>query len=218
MNPHEDFEVMHRQTKPFFITARQTLRQLGFEEIAPRVVLRKPQGPYDQEVLQAAQKGQHGLVILLRRPEQPWRSKIAYKAKEKIVVLMNPEVSMKNALVPIDFSLSSLLTLMFLKQTYMQNLDLNLRFVHLRPTAERGIEQRWEKMKKTAGLVSATPLEVIETQGDIATALLRIIRADGFDTIIMGRRGISRIKRWVLGSVSAAILGSIAQETLILID
>jgi nucleotide-binding universal stress UspA family protein len=39
-----------------------------------------------------------------------------------------------------------------------------------------------------------------------------------FDTIIMGRRGVSRIKRWILGSVSAKLLREVSDETLFLID
>lgn len=209
---------IHRQADAFFTNTRQILEQRGFAEAAFDQVVSETLGAYDQQVLMEADKGRHGLLIIPRRPEQPWRNKVAYKARGKIVVFIGTDLVFKKALVPIDFSISSLLTLMFLKQAYMQQLDIELHYIHLRSTARRTIFHRWEGMKKIVGIAPETPLEIIHTQGDTATELLRFIKAGGFDTVIMGRRGISRIKQWVLGSVSAGILRGVTRETLFLID
>ena len=45
-------------------------------------------------------------------------------------------------------------------------------------------------------------LASIDTKGDVADALLELIKQEHFDTIVMGRRGAARIKRWLPGSVS----------------
>jgi 2,4-dienoyl-CoA reductase (NADPH2) len=61
-------------------------------------------------------------------------------------------------------------------------------------------------------------LRLLERKNDIAKDLLQLIKKEKFDAIIMGRRGISGIKRWLLGSVSAALLRNVTDETLFLID
>jgi nucleotide-binding universal stress UspA family protein len=59
---------------------------------------------------------------------------------------------------------------------------------------------------------------MIDTKGDVADALLELIKRERFDTIVMGRRGAARIKRWLPGSVSAKLLRNTTDETLFLVD
>ena len=61
-------------------------------------------------------------------------------------------------------------------------------------------------------------LASIDTKGDVADALLELIKRERFDTIVMGRRGAARIKRWLPGSVSAKLLRNTTNETLFLVD
>jgi hypothetical protein len=42
---------------------------------------------------------------------------------------------------------------------------------------------------------SCIPLRTIDAKGDVADALLELIKRERFDTIIMGRRGATRLKR-----------------------
>ena len=67
-------------------------------------------------------------------------------------------------------------------------------------------------------LDASIPLKLVPTQGHVAEDLLDLIKRERFDAIIMGRRGASRMKRWLPGSVSAKLLRYVSDETLILID
>jgi len=50
------------------------------------------------------------------------------------------------------------------------------------------------------------------------SALLEIIKTEKYGTIIMGKRGLSGIKRWLIGSVSAGVLHGLTDQSLFLID
>jgi 2,4-dienoyl-CoA reductase (NADPH2) len=47
---------------------------------------------------------------------------------------------------------------------------------------------------------------------------LHELRHGDFGTLVMGKRGLSRIKQFLLGSVSAAVLQGLTTQTLLLVD
>ena len=207
-----------RKLMEFFEEATKILDRHGFTEAEFQKIIRPAKKPYDQEVHLQIRNGHHGLIFIPREMNEPWRSKIAFREKGKIIVYIGSNARCSDVLVPVDMSINTLLTLMFLKQAFMGRAGLNLHFVHVRSDPERTIEQRWLKIKQIVHLDAHIPLRMIATKGDIAEDLLEFIQGRRFDTIIMGRRGVSRIKRWLLGSVSAKLLRHVTDETLFLID
>jgi nucleotide-binding universal stress UspA family protein len=107
---------------------------------------------------------------------------------------------------------------MFLKQTFLGCVGRHLHFVHVLRSPASAIEQRWLQIKKIVDIDESIPLRMIDTKGDVADALLELIKRERFDTIVMGRRGAARIKRWLPGSVSAKLLRNTTDETLFLVD
>ena len=107
---------------------------------------------------------------------------------------------------------------MFLRQAYVDRMDVELTFVHVLGGAPEPVEQRWREVKKVVGLADDVPLRFIPSTGNIAADLLETIERDQFGTIVMGKRGLSMIKRWLLGSVSAGVLRGLTDQTLFLID
>lgn len=211
----EDFDSV---TADFFKEAKTIINQCGFTDALPGKIIRIADTSFDQEVHAQVKKGNHGLIIIPRNKNEPWRSKLAFKERGKIIIYIGNHFQMSELLVPVDMSINTLLTMMFLKQTFLNKDGLNLHFVHVLSGSARLIEQRWLKIKKIVNFDRNVQLQLIKSTGDAAEDLLNLLTPKRFDTIIMGRRGVSRIKRLLLGSVSAKLLREITDETLFIID
>ena len=218
LKSHEVKDNFDHKIMDFFEQATRIPDQYDFKNALFQKIVREAKASYDQEVHLQVQKGNHGLIFIPREINETWRSKIAFREKGKIIVYLGMNAQCSDVLVPVDMSISTLLTLMFLKQTFMGRAKLNLHFVHVLSGPARAINQRWLKIKKLVNFDACIPLRMINTKGDIAQDLLKLIKNERFDTIIMGRRGVNRIKRWLLGSVSAKLLRNTTDETLFLID
>ena len=88
-----------------------------------------------------------------------------------------------------------------------------------RSSAARWAEERRraEQLREAEAYVAARGLDVelIELSGDPATAIARVAAAGGFDTIVVGSRGLGRLGRWLQGSVSEH-LATHAQATVVI--
>jgi 2,4-dienoyl-CoA reductase-like NADH-dependent reductase (Old Yellow Enzyme family)/nucleotide-binding universal stress UspA family protein len=214
---------MDQAVSAFMAASHQLLAQAGFADSTIEKVERTPAEPLDQEIYQQAINGNNGLIIIPQNPGQPWRNKVAVRARKRVVILVGRQANISKILVPIDMSLSSLLVLLFIQQAFGRRENLDFHFVHIRSTSEDRadthlIEKRWHKMKSLAGLKPDTALQVKPSNGQVADALVKILKMEGFDTIIMGRRGISRMKYLLMGSVSGGVLRQLTHETLMVID
>lgn len=218
LKSHKENNNFDHKIMDFFETIERVFDHSGFTDALLHKIVREAETSYDQEVHLQAQRGNHGLILIPRNIDESWRSKVAIKEKGKVVAHIGTNAQWAKVLVPVDMSISTLLTLMFLKQTFMKRGGLNAHFVHVLTGPARSIEQRWLKIKKIVKINENIPLRLIDTKGDVAEDLLQLIKEERFDAIIMGRRGISRLKRWLLGSVSAGLLRGVTDETLFLID
>jgi 2,4-dienoyl-CoA reductase (NADPH2) len=81
-----------------------------------------------------------------------------------------------------------------------------------------GALKRWREIHKILGWQTAAPLRTVPRTGDVAATILRELRSGDFGTLVMGKRGLSRIKQLLLGSVSSAVLQGLTNQTLLLID
>ncbi len=98
----------------------------------------------------------------------------------------------------------------------MTHRERGTNFIHILTGPTRQAEQRWKALKKIVGIVENLHLQLIPPKGD--DDLLDYIWAGGYGTIIMGKRGFSEIKRWLLGSVSVGVLRGLKDQSLFLID
>jgi 2,4-dienoyl-CoA reductase (NADPH2) len=207
------------QAKATFTAAfRCILDSLEFGDSVIDMVERDVHGSIDQLIHAEARSGNNGLIIIPRNENEDWRDKVAYKEREKIVILLGINAVPTKILIPIDMSFSSLLVLMFLQQAFGRRDHLDFHFVHVQSEPERAIKQKWMKTKQLVGLGKDTPLRLLPADRDVAGSLIEFFKKEGFDTIIMGRRGISRIKYLLMGSVSANILRNLPHETIMLVD
>lgn len=217
--PHYGSNNVMDQAKGTFTAAfRGILDGLEFDDSVIDLVERDVQGPIDQLIHAEARSGNNGLIIIPRNENEDWRDKVAYKEREKIVILLGTNAVPAKVLIPVDMSFSSLLVLMFLQQAFGRSDHLDFHFVHVQSEPERTIKQKWLKTIQLVGLGKDTPLRLLPAGRHVAGSLIEFYKKEGFDTIIMGRRGISRIKYLLMGSVSASILRNLPRETIILVD
>jgi len=172
----------------------------------------------DETVIDEIDAGKHGIIMVFRNPAQPWRERLLYKVRNKVLGFIGASDNWSEILIPVDLSATTLLVLIFLHQTYAAKKGMNLRFVHVLNGPIGAAMHRWQELTRLVGFENPPDLKLIHSEGDIALDLIALIDRDKYGTIIMGKRGISRIKRWLLGSVSAGVLKRLTDQSLFLID
>jgi nucleotide-binding universal stress UspA family protein len=94
----------------------------------------------------------------------------------------------------------------------------NLHFVHFLSGQVTEAKRRWDELKKIVGWDEDFSLELIPSNKDVANQVLSKIARDKCGTIVMGKRGLTGMKRRLLGSVSAGVVRGLIDETIFLID
>jgi nucleotide-binding universal stress UspA family protein len=91
------------------------------------------------------------------------------------------------------------------------------RFVHVLDGPAQAARKRWREMLPISGWDTDTPLDLIPPGPDgVAGTLLDA--AAGWGVVIVGRRGMSRIKSLLLGSVSRRILRGVRDATVVIVS
>lgn len=175
-------------------------------------------GGWNQAVCAEAEGGDFGVLLIGRNSRQPWRERLLYALRHKIVGLLNPNDRMRDVAVLLDFSASSLLILAFLHYAYGDRPDYRLHYIHACGDDDNPARRRWTEMKEVVNLKSDTPLKLIPSRGQVTAAIIDEITTHPYGTIVMGKRGLSGIKRLLLGSVSRAVLRRIDRQSLFLVD
>jgi 2,4-dienoyl-CoA reductase (NADPH2) len=173
-----------------------------------------PEGVIAVEMAQ----GGFGAVILGRNHLEHWRERFLYQQQAKAVSLIGTHPRWHQVLVPLDLGLVSLFVLRHLEQSFMTLPEFKLDFLHVHQGDETAAYKRWREIHKILGWQSASPLRTVPRAGDVAATILHELRTGDFGTLVMGKRGLSRIKQLLLGSVSAAVLQGLTNQTLLLID
>ena len=197
---------------------KDALENYGTVKGELKTVTREVIGSVDETVIDEISKGRHGVIFFFRNRNQRWRTRLLYKVRSKVLGLIGTNKNFSRVLVPVDLSSATPLILMFLRQTYAGRKDLSMTFVHVLTESAGMADQRWRGLTKQVGYKKPPPLKCIRSSGNIASDLIETIQRDHYGTIIMGKRGISRIKRWLLGSVSAGVLRRLNDQSLFLID
>ncbi|MGD1974672.1 MAG: universal stress protein [Desulfobacterales bacterium] len=218
LKSHREEDEFDHNIMDFFEETTRIICHNGAVGAFVQKIVRNAKTSYDQEVHLQVESENNGLIFIPRHMDESWRIKVAWRERGRIIGYIGIKARCSDILVPVDLSISTLLTLMFLKQTFLGCVGRHLHFVHVLRSPASAIEQRWLQIKKIVDIDESIPLRMIDTKGDVADALLELIKRERFDTIVMGRRGAARIKRWLPGSVSAKLLRNTTDETLFLVD
>jgi nucleotide-binding universal stress UspA family protein len=183
-----------------------------------RHLTRRAGEPLDDVLCSEVDRGGYGAILLGRNPQEPWRERFLYKQRGKVVGLFSPNARWEHVMVPVDLSLATLLVLRLIAHSLLRNPNFTLDFVHVLQGKDTEALKRWEDLRKILGWDERHALRFLPSQHPVGEVLLREIHEGRYGTVIMGKRGISRIKRMLLGSVSAAVLHGLTDQSLVLID
>lgn len=193
-------------------------RQRGFRggDLTHLTVRADP--PLDEALCRIVDEGAYGAIMVGRNPLEPWRERFLYRQRGKVVGLVGPDRRWSEVLIPVDLSISTLLVLRLLSHSLLRNPDFNADFVHVLQGSAVEARRRWQEFAKILDWDRHFDLRLLPAVRSVEDVLLHEIRDGRHGTIVMGKRGISRIKRLLLGSISAAVLHGLADQTLVLID
>jgi 2,4-dienoyl-CoA reductase (NADPH2) len=211
-------ELLHPVRVNFLKWCSDLLSRSGFTDATLHETVRLAKLSPDKEIHSVIEQGNHGLILICRDESQTWRERLLYKLRGKVVALLGSGIQRSRVLVPVDLSSTTLLVLMFLRQTFLGKSGFDLQFVHVQGGPAISAKQRWKELKRIVGIDEGFQLELVPQRKEIAAELLKVAKEGGYGTIIMGKRGLSGIKRWLLGSVSAGVLRGLTDQSLFLID
>jgi 2,4-dienoyl-CoA reductase (NADPH2) len=163
-------------------------------------------------------QGGFGIVLACRRSTTHRRTRLIAQVRKSVVGLIGTDPQVTNMLIPVDLSDATLLALAFVQRFYGQGPSEMLHFIHIRTDTAQTAGHRWQYFKKVGDFPSHWKLRMLTERDDIANAIAEAADAHRCNAIIMGKRGLAGIKRWLIGSVSVGVLKRLRGKSLILVD
>lgn len=198
--------------------ADHAFQATGSVDTPPCDVVTASETDWENAVHRLIIKGNYGRVFLGFDKTQSWRERMLYKACGKVVALLGSNDRRNSVIAPVDLSNASLLAMVFLRDSYMKTDGFSISFVHVLTASPVSVQRHWEKLKSIAGLSQTIPLQLIRPKTDVVSALAETVHSGKYGTIVMGKRGLSGLKRWFLGSVSSGLLSRLTDQSLFLVD
>ncbi len=164
------------------------------------------------------ESGGFGSLLLPQAGDEPWRSRLPYLLRRRNLGLLGTHPRRLRLTVAFDLSPASLLVLKFVDLTFLGKPRAEVRVVHVLEGARSEAMERWAEAQEVLGWNHEPGLELLTPRPDAAGALLATLRDSDSGTLVMGKRGLSGLKRWLLGSVSRQVLAELGDRTLYLID
>jgi len=218
LQTENDWGTSNADRDAFLKWSRKTLNSCGFSDGPINLVVNSAKEAVDQEVLAEIKRGRYGVVLIGRNRHQPWRERLLYKERGKVIALLGSSKRQNQILVPVDLSENTLLVLAFLRQLYVGRSEFKLNYLHVLTGPKKPAEHRWKELKKIIELDKNMNLQCLPRDREISDTILECVRAGNYGTIVMGKRGRSGIKRWLLGSASYGVLRGLTTQSLFLVD
>ncbi len=234
-------QYLEKNIRPMFVEAKETLRSLGLTVPVEEVVL---DGDPAREIVNYAKENGYSTIIMGRRGLSPLKEIVLGSVTQSVIhrsgchttyvvgqkVLVNG-CPIPRVLIPIDGSPNSLAAVKevaCLAEIAGRGWIEEIALLHVIDIAlgERlndGQRLEGEDILATAReilLEAGIPDEILKREvrlGRPAEEIVRLAEEGGFNLVVMGRRGRSHIKEFVLGSVSATVLHRIVNPTLALV-
>jgi 2,4-dienoyl-CoA reductase (NADPH2) len=192
---------------------------------AARVLTLGKEGSLTQEssylsLIELVHRRNPGLVLFCRHRSQVpyWQRRFLYRIRGRVIGLLGPPRPESRIIAPVDLSESTLLSMVFLYRTGLTEGKDGTAFVHVSTGSALTAKKRWADLQAIANIDGDHPLRLLQPRQSVSDTLLALADASQSDTIVMGKRGLSGLKRWLLGSVSRDVLSGLGKRSLILVD
>jgi 2,4-dienoyl-CoA reductase (NADPH2) len=202
----------------FLLWIKNKLESMGITHTPRNYIIKTPRENWEKAIGNEITQSNHGQIFICSNPGQPWRERLFYTQQGKVLVLLNANQHPKRVIVPVDLSETTLLVMIYLQKVHMAKKGFHFCFVHVKTSSSGREQQQWKKLKKIVDFDDTVPLQIIVSKTNVTSTLFQIIQAREYGTIVMGKRGLAGIKRWILGSVSAGLLRKLTDQSLFLID
>jgi 2,4-dienoyl-CoA reductase-like NADH-dependent reductase (Old Yellow Enzyme family) len=181
-------------------------------------VMRTARQPLDKEVIQETEQGgDFGVILLGMAPDQPWRERLAARHTTGVIGFLGAHPHPHKVLVPFDLTAVSQLVLHYIHHAYYRDPRFDFTFAHVLEGDGAAVRRRWRQTLATMGWDEDTALKMLPARRGVAEDLLAEMRAGAHGTVLMGRRNITGIRRWLLGSVSAGVMRGITDQNITLV-
>ena len=185
---------------------------LDFAVLGAREVL-------DQQVRREVEAGGYGMVMVCRRPSQVWRARLLYQMRGRTAVLLGANPKPLKVLVALDLSPVSLLVLHLVRHAVLCQPGAEVRLVHVLSGPEEQAKTDLAGLSPGPGVGMRRSIwRCCPRKKMWPGALLALAEEGGYGRVAMGQRGLSGVKRWLLGSVSAGVLRGLTDQSLVLVD
>ena len=164
-----------------------------------------------------ARKDGFGMLVLVDGHNVRQGEVLASKWHEGVFISYRGHAQANKIFTAVDLSPATHVLLRFLAYGFQGRPGYRFRFVHVLDGSAQAARKRWEKMLPLSGWDADTTLELMPPEPDGVAATL-LGAADGWDIVIVGRRGMSRIKSLLLGSVSRRILRGLPDATVVIVS
>jgi len=202
----------------FMAWARERFDILGFTHTPLEYIVRYFEESLEKVLYHEIKSKGYGRVVVCSNRKELWRERLLYRENAKAMLYLNSNHRNNRVLVAVDLSDITLLMMRFLKETHMEKKEFQFTFVHVVTDSSGHEDERWRELKKIAGFNENISLELIALKKNVVLTLINTIETGDYGTVVMGKRGIAGIKRWLLGSVSAGVLRNLTDQALFLID
>ena len=174
-------------------------------------------GKPEDAVMEEAEQNGAGVLILALRPGQPWRRRLAERHQTGVISFIGSHHNPCRVLVPIDLSSASLLVLRAISYAYYRKLRFDFSFVHVADSPRNEVVRRWNEILDILGWDPQTPLTTLTPKSTVPDAVLEHIQSGDYGSVILGRRRITPVRRWFIGSVSAGVMDGFADRNITLV-
>jgi len=210
-------ETFRRASQRHAAQARRYWHAIGQRNALLEAVFKAADPPgYDDLLAEACQDG-FGMLALVDGHDVRRGEILASKWRAGVFMAQTQREGASKVFVAVDLSPATHVLLRFLSYGFLGRPGFRFRFVHVLAGAPQAARVRWSKMLPISGWDTDTPLAVLPPgSGGVAQTLLEA--AAGWDYLVVGRRGMSRIKTLLLGSVSRRILRAAPDATVVIVS
>ena len=197
--------------------ARRYWQSLGQREALLERVVAVSDAQPDDDLLAEARRDGYGMLVLVDGRDVRRGEILASKWREGVFVAQAHHPQAAKVFVGVDLSPATHVLLRFLSYGFLGRPGFRFRFVHVLDGSRSAARARWTKMLPISGWDADTPLDMLPP-GPEGVAQTLLAAAAGWDFLVVGRRGMSRIKSLLLGSVSRRILRAAPDATVVIVS